>query len=707
MHRKAFDINPPIFIRAAAELQRGQFLQFVKGSPAASGDFSYVESAEGEGKPKLKKVTAVAYTGAPMRVGFGWPVVLDLAGMTKESTGIPLLKNHDPENIVGHSGADEVEISATKIKLQGQVSGVGEAAQEVSALSANGFPWQMSVGASIDRMEFIDRGETVKVNGRNQSGPLYVARKSVLREVSFVAIGADAGTSGNVAASSISEDSTMNFEAWLQAKGFDPAQLTEAQKTALKAAYDAEVAAAKPPNPAPSSGAASHPSGNASDPAPVTAANPVLDIRAQAAAEFERIASIQKACNGSHGEIQAQAIKEGWTVEKTELAVLRAERPKGPAIHMAQADVGDQVVQAAVCLHGKLANVEKQFDDKTLQAAHTHFRRGIGLQQLLLQAAWSNGYTGREVKVHDGNMREILKAAFSTMSLPGILGNTANKFLLMGFMAVETSWRAISSTRPVNDFKQVTSYRLTGDFEFEPLSPAGEIQHGTTGEDSFTNQARTRGKMYTIDRTAIINDDLGALSVIPQRIGRGGALRLNTEFWTAFLDNSSFFTSARGNYQEGAGTVLGIDSLTAAELLFLDQTDPDSKPLGIMPKILLVPNALNVTATKLSRDLEIRDTTASTKYSTGNPHAGKFEPVRSSYLSNTSLTGYSTTAWYLLASPMDLPTMEVVFLNGVETPVVESAEADFNTLGIQMRGYFDFGCSKQDWRGGVKSKGAA
>jgi len=37
----------------------------------------------------------------------------------------------------------------------------------------------------------------------------------------------------------------------------------------------------------------------------------------------------------------------------------------------------------------------------------------------------------------------------------------------------------------------------------------------------------------------------------------------------------------------------------------------------------------------------------------------------------------------------------------------KQAEADFNVLGIQMRGYHDFGCALQDPRGGVKMKGEA
>jgi hypothetical protein len=76
-------------------------------------------------------------------------------------------------------------------------------------------------------------------------------------------------------------------------------------------------------------------------------------------------------------------------------------------------------------------------------------------------------------------------------------------------------------------------------------------------------------------------------------------------------------------------------------------------------------------------------------------------------LSDSTYTGYSTTAFYLLNSPGYLPTTVVSFLNGVETPTVESADADFSTLGIQFRGYHDFGVNKAEYLGGVKSKGAA
>jgi hypothetical protein len=78
-----------------------------------------------------------------------------------------------------------------------------------------------------------------------------------------------------------------------------------------------------------------------------------------------------------------------------------------------------------------------------------------------------------------------------------------------------------------------------------------------------------------------------------------------------------------------------------------------------------------------------------------NVLAGRYQVVPTSYLS-------SAEDYYLVASPADLPAMEVAFLNGVQSPVVETAEADFNTLGVQMRGYFDFGVAKAEYLASVK-----
>jgi hypothetical protein len=173
------------------------------------------------------------------------------------------------------------------------------------------------------------------------------------------------------------------------------------------------------------------------------------------------------------------------------------------------------------------------------------------------------------------------------------------------------------------------------------------------------------------------------------------------------MNNSAFFTSGRGNAASGAGTALSIAALTSAETLFLNQTDPDGDPVAVSPKYLLVPNALTVTGANLMNSTTVaNDTTANTITLGNNPHAGKYELLRSSYLSNSAITGNSTTAFYLLADPNEISTIEVGFVGGKDTPTVDAAEADFNTLGFQWRGYFDYGISFKEYRGGVRLAGA-
>ena len=389
--------------------------------------------------------------------------------------------------------------------------------------------------------------------------------------------------------------------------------------------------------------------------------------------------------------------------------MLRLARPAAPAVHVPENTVNAAVLEAACMLTAGHANVEASYEPQTLDLASRRYRGGIGLQELLLEAAWANGYTGRNFRDSRAVLRFAfgrgIEAGFSTIDIGGILSNVANKFLLEGFFSVERTWRNICAVRNVSDFKTVTSYRLIGKDQYELVAPGGELKHGTLGNESYTNKADTYGLVLSIDRRDIINDDLGAITTVPRKLGRGSGLKINDVFWTIFMNNAAFFTVGNKNFFSGATTALGIDSLSAAEVMFMDQVDGDGKPIGIMPAILLVPTALSAIGSQLFKSLELRDTTANAKFPVANPHQGKFRVEVSRYLANAVYTGNSSKAWYMLAEPTDLPVIEVAFLNGQESPTIETADADFNVLGVQMRGYHDFGVALQDFRGGVKSKG--
>jgi phage major head subunit gpT-like protein len=666
--------------------------------------------------PGPKRFDMVAYTGGAIRPHnpkLQYPVVVDLAGLDITKQRRPALKDHDQSLLVGHT--DRIETDGKQLTASGVISGSGNSAREVSESAANGFEWQVSMGVEYSSLEFVQPRKTIQANGRSFNGPIYVARRSRVMELSFLTLGADDDTSARIAAGA-AKDNAMTFEEWLADNGFQPEKISDKQRMVLQAAFDSD-------------GEDDEDDDGQDNPIARRQSGDLDTVLAPAREKKKRQQEIvnltAKALQDSPEQLKiieamsTQAFNGDWDAQRYELELLRAIRPQANQRVRGSNDDGlnNAVIEAALCVAGGIEKPEDHYSEQTLEAAHKRFRHGLGLEETLLLFARRNGHEGLSTR----NLAPTLRAAFaepaeshylqasgiSTLSLPGILSNVANKFLKMGFDSVETSWRAIAAIRSVRDFKQVSSYSLTGDFEYIELAPGGQLKHAEAGEVSYTNQAKTYGRMFGIDRRDIINDDLGALTQVPRRLGRGGALKFNLVFWMAFMNNSSFFAAGENNYFEGAATNLQISSLTTAETKFLDQTDEDGKPLAVTPRILLVPNALAVTASQLMRDTNVGNTTDNTVYTTGNPHAGKFTVVRSSYLSSTAITGNSTTAWYLLADPNDVPVIEAAFLNGVESPTVEQADADFNQLGIQMRGYHDFGVALQEPKGGVKSKGAA
>jgi len=599
---------------------------------------TFLQAADGEAAASPRRFTIEAYTGSPIRQGWSRePVVIDLAGMQTKQR-IPIVLGHDYGlgSILGQT--DSVRVEGSKLIVEGEIMADTDTARQVLALAERGYAWQASVGADVRRHQKVDADAVATANGQTHMGPVRIVKASALREVSFVTLGADAETSVAIAAEEAVEEETMAADA--TTKPTDEVVSTPA------VAATAEVAV---------------------EPVTTPAAD-VGELLATVKALDEKVKNMEK------------------------LQAARDERPASPAVHVTTyAPPSAEVIEASFALQGNLPGVEKKYDAQVLEAAHKA-RRDLSLGEVLLQAAVAGGYDGPR-RLSAATLRPVLQAAWSTHSIADILSSTVNKFLLAGFDSVENAWRSISSVRSVNDFKTVTQYRLNGGFVFQEVQNGGELKHAAASDEKRTISADTYGIMTSVTRTDLINDDLGALTAVPQRIGRGGALKLNSVFWTAFTDDSSFFTTAKGNKKTSA-TALGLAGLKEALALYRKLTDPDGNPIAVQPRVLLVPVDLEVTAAELMNSVQISSGATGGQPST-NVFAGRYEVVSSTYLSNTA-------DYYLLASPADLPVMEVAFLNGVQSPVVETAEADFNVLGVQMRGYFDFGVAKAEDKAGVK-----
>jgi hypothetical protein len=151
---------------------------------------------------KSPAVTIVAYTGGLMSVP-GWgPIAIDLAGIDASAEQVGILADHDSRlsGIVGHGKA---VVANGKLLVQGTITPTTDAARQVVELAMSGFRFQASVGIAPIEYERVRAGETIEVNGRAVKAPasgFMLVRAGVLKEVSIVAIGADAGTSVSIAA---------------------------------------------------------------------------------------------------------------------------------------------------------------------------------------------------------------------------------------------------------------------------------------------------------------------------------------------------------------------------------------------------------------------------------------------------------------------------------------------------------------------------
>ncbi|MBP5232813.1 MAG: Mu-like prophage major head subunit gpT family protein, partial [Planctomycetes bacterium] len=245
----------------------------------------------------------------------------------------------------------------------------------------------------------------------------------------------------------------------------------------------------------------------------------------------------------------------------------------------------------------------------------------------------------------------------------------------------------------------------------EQLAPGGELKHTTFSDEEVTNRLFSYGLMMEIDRTMIINDDMGMLNQIPTMLGQKMATYEEKFFWKYLLSNpGTMFSAAHGNYATGASSALGIDSLTNLRGTFQKQTNSKGDPIAVAPSYLIVPVELEIEARKLL--------SCDTLIAVGMDNSKKVIPnqnvctqfgltlLTSHYLSNAGIAGNSATGWYLAAAPSDVLSFEMLFLNGKANPTVERSDVDFNRLGIAYRVYHDFGLKCIDYRGWAFATGA-
>lgn len=674
-------------------------------------EFTLIEAAGG--KPK---VTGIAYSGGKMNLpGWKHPVVVDLAGMEIPDT-VPLLANHENKTD-SRVGMISASVKNNTLEISGEIVSENQDAQNIVSQCKAGADWQLSIGADVKECELV-QGKR-EVNGQEIEGPFYHVKKSVLREVSIVAVGADAHTILKVTAKfNITNPNHEGEKNTMSEEKKDLKTVTAAAPA--KAEPEKKVEAAAPaaePEKKPDTAKAE------AVPAAITASAPDVTATAREAAvaavkaERERVSAIQSICNGEFPEIEKEAISAGWTPEvvtKKVLETIRAERPAANVnISVKSAPEGGELrktIEAAMCLRVGVSadQLEKSYGAQVVEAGMRDM--DMPLRQLLIECMKLDG-----IPYSRGFDNETIRAAFSSVSLPGILSNVANKKLLQSYEAQPVIATKLCSTGDLNDFKENDRFRLTDVGDLLPIAADGEIKDGGLIEESAKNQLDTYGKRFCLTRKMIINDDLGAFMKVPTAMGNRAARLIDQLFFSRLLSNpaqqdgKALFSTAHRNLLSGASSALSADSLKKAIQLFLDQVDADGQPISVEPRFLLVPTAL--------KHLAIELTQGATLIMSGADNAVRpslnvladehLNVISSPYLGNSAYDGASQTGWYLFGDPKTVDTWEIGFLKGKRTPTVERGETDFNTLGLWFRVYFDLGVREQDHRGMVKAIGAA
>lgn len=626
--------------------------ELMKKPLVATGVVSLVAEKDAEGKPVEgnKKMTITAYNGGTMKVGWGYPVGIELAGLKwRDDNAVPILCQHKTYSIDAICGqATKVSHDGKTLVIDADFMPVSDDAKKIHELAKAGFKFQASVGVSASDVIFIEANQSYKLNGAEVKGECYIVRAGVLNEVSIVPLGADGSTQTAIsAAANQGKEGVMPEDKNKPVEGAQPAAAT---------------------------------------------------VEAAQTAERERVASLITACKG-HEDILAQAVKEGWTAEKAELACLKAEkeeaekakkqaaieasRPGAPAIINLQASASHDVktVVAAACMGAAMKDKDLEAQCKGVDLDAAHDLRITRLSDIF--AAFGIQYRPGD----NESMEKALRAAFSNANIPNVLSNVAHKFVMAGFGAVGDDWRKVSRPVSVVDFKEVKGVRLVMGGVLKPLGKGGELQHVDLSDDARALKAATKGSIVGITREDLVNDDLSVLALVPERFGMMAGRTINKDVFGKI----STTTSDYGANTTGA---LSLDTLAAAYALAMTIKDGQGDPLGTLPdKILCAPSSF-LLAKGIYQSEHIVN--GAGKSARDNVMRNMLEPVTSPYLSGTTYWLFNST----------FPLVDVAFLNGRQTPVIETADVDFTQLGIQMRCYYDYGPSKGETKAALISTGA-
>lgn len=562
-----------------------------------------------------------------------------------------VLFNHDRDAVVGHIEKVWLEDNRGKALVRFDTDEQSETIfQKVQSGTLQG----VSVGYAIYRYEVLEDEDTKSTNGRF-NGPAYVVTDWEPLEISIVSVPADptvgVGRSAEEIHTSIDtqEDNTrMDQEKTLEAQ--------EVKSTPVETGITQE------------------------------------DLQKAMEQERKRTSEITALFRDFDVEGADEAIVMGVSVDEARAMVmdqLRA-RNKGVSVTMgeAESDKFRAAAQDAVLMAAGIPVADAAPGAQEL--------RGHSMVELAREALQREG-----LKANFGDNMELARAAINSTSIfPAIMSNLANKSVMVGFNEAETTYQIWAGKGSNRDFKEAARVALSEAGNLELVPEGGQFQQDSLGEVSARTKVATYGKLFSLTRQAIINDDLGLFSKIATKYGSAAKRLVNKMVYAQLTgnvkmqDNVALFDAKHGNVAT-TGEALSVKAIAKAITAMRRQKGiTGDATLNITPKYLVVPPELEVTAYQI-----VNSTAAVDGVNSGvvNPYKGRFVVVADAELTDPD-------AWYLVADASQHDTIDVTYLNGVETPRLETRQG-FEVDGIEYKVAFDVGVDAIDFRGLYKNAG--
>lgn len=322
--------------------------------------------------------------------------------------------------------------------------------------------------------------------------------------------------------------------------------------------------------------------------------------------------------------------------------------------------------------------------------------RGLSLIEIVRELAAERGVSLKGMDKIQVTDFAFGKRTIGTSDFPLLLENLADKLLRADYQLAPEYWQMIARETSVVDFKEKALYQVDSVNGMKEIAEGGEIQYTQLVESKQTIKVKKYAEGIKFTREAFINDDLNAFALIPNKFVvdwntlRGDIVWALITGNVKLADGKELFHADHKNLQTAN---LDEAGLTAADILFMNQTGIDGKrKIRVMPKYLIVSPNLKITAKKLM--------TAITASKTGdvNVFNGAYEPIV-----EPRLTGLD---WYLAADPAMIEGLYYCYLNG-NSGLRSNREESFDSDSIKFAVRGEFGAQAIDYRGWMKSKGAA